>query len=63
MCDSFATSQQRLLTARLRPTTSDMQVQCQVGAGMVGGMADGGMADGGMADGGAKVDSARSGEK
>ncbi|CAK1542286.1 unnamed protein product [Leptosia nina] len=30
MCNSFATSQEKLLATKLRPTTSDMQVQCEV---------------------------------
>ncbi|XP_073960069.1 centrosomal protein of 120 kDa-like isoform X1 [Choristoneura fumiferana] len=29
MCDSFAQSQEKLLAARTRPLTSDMQVQCE----------------------------------
>ncbi|KAG6453017.1 uncharacterized protein LOC115445376 [Manduca sexta] len=30
MCDSFALSQEKLIASRLKPTTSDVQVQCQV---------------------------------
>lgn len=29
MCDSFAQSQEKLLASKLRPDTSDMQVQCE----------------------------------
>ncbi|XP_072938365.1 uncharacterized protein [Epargyreus clarus] len=40
MCESFTTSQEKLLAARCRPTTSDVQIQCEteeVGSPRAGG--------------------------